>query len=230
MFYQLKGNIEMNDLNFRNRLTRACDESPLVPAKHAGRLVYLAEKMNVSAEAVRQWFEGRKPRHDKMERLAKTIGVDPAWLAVGVDGETVKAKHEKINATLDGAVNVLVGLINVSGGVCAIPDDMDPRKDIIDFYMVYGGKQHGFGVSVAAPVGENHYKAKFRMGYDSIKNILYVPRNFSFLLFWVDNITIDHNKYRDGVDWACDVTEDEDGSFFIKEKKLLPVLSIEDLL
>lgn len=43
---------------FSKRLTQACDDNPLIPDYDHGRQVTIANKLEVSQEAVRKWFTG----------------------------------------------------------------------------------------------------------------------------------------------------------------------------
>ena len=73
---------------FAARLEKACDQNPLVSEKNKGRQVYIKDKLGVSQEAVRRWFDGRsRPRPKLMKWLAGLLRVDEAWFTLGVDPE-----------------------------------------------------------------------------------------------------------------------------------------------
>lgn len=70
---------------FVARLKQACDESTLVPDVGRGRQQYIADRLQVGAEAVSKWFHGvAMPRPDKMAKLAELLETDQSWLTFGI--------------------------------------------------------------------------------------------------------------------------------------------------
>jgi hypothetical protein len=217
------------DLNFRNRLTQACDRSPIVPAKHAGRLTFIGKHMGVSAEAVRRWFEGAKPRSDKMEALAKLCGVDTAWLSIGLNSEPIKVERERLHVQIEGAANVIIGLFTMAGAVCAVPDDLDPRKDSVDFYMIKGGRQYGISVSVGDQLGNNGWEVHVKGDYQNAYNIFLLRKGqLGIELLIVDASIISNSKIQDGSDYLVNVIYDDRG-YLIDDTYVQRLIGIEDI-
>ncbi len=136
--------------DFVSRLNKACDEHPLVPEHGHGRQTWLRAKLQVSNEAVRKWFAGEaRPRPGKMKMLARVLEVDEAWLSLGMSPDLSPKERRVRNATADGAVNVVTGLIQMNGGHCAFPDPKDPRAGYVDLYAIVGGTQMAIHVCLA---------------------------------------------------------------------------------
>ena len=58
-----KGDVVADHRDFARRLKQACDGNPLVPEYGKGQQVWFADRMELSQEAVRRWFEGEsRPR------------------------------------------------------------------------------------------------------------------------------------------------------------------------
>jgi len=220
------------DPDFQRRLEQACSASSLVPDKNAGRLVFIAEQMRVSVEAVRKWFEGGRPRQDKMTRLAKLLNVDAAWLSMGVNAEIAKASQDKLNTQLEGATNVMIGLLTMEGIVCALPDEQDYRKDVIDFYAVIKGRQVPFVVLYGEHNGIDGRSVRVRREFNLGRNIVVLKDedaldDITLLFCPVD--AIDKCKYADGADWRVTILKREDG-YYIGQYHCIEVKTIEDFL
>ncbi|MBK5927169.1 helix-turn-helix domain-containing protein [Rhodobaculum claviforme] len=129
--------------------------NPNVPPIHFGRLGWFTKQLEdrgktVTQETVRKWFSGESyPRKATMTLLASVLGVDEAWLAVGQSG--VPDKQKKIrNATADGAVNLLAGLIQMDGAHPSFPSDNDRKaaNHKIDLHAIIKGALYNFHVSL----------------------------------------------------------------------------------
>jgi transcriptional regulator with XRE-family HTH domain len=216
--------------DFQVRINQACDNASHVPPKHAGRLVYLADRLHVSVEAVRKWLDGQsKPRRAKILEIAKLLGVDPNWLEVGVNGEITKARKDELNLNLTGATNTIIGFFTLSNLNCALPDELDPRADAVDFYSIIDRKQRAFVVSLAEKVNENTYSVNVRQGFERVTNLIFVPTgDFTFDLLTVEIIVVEKNRVPDGSNWKIAITKDG-GVYRVGEHILRTVLNIEDL-
>ena len=136
----------------------ACDGNPSVPQQNHGRLGWFSSQIeerfnkSVTVETVRKWFAGETvPRPKMMGYLAAVLEVDHAWLAVGSSPQIGEKQKKVRNATADGAVNLVAGLIQICGGHPAFPIDDDARalKNKIDLYAVIKGAQYAFHVTIA---------------------------------------------------------------------------------
>lgn len=148
----------VKDIEFARRLNTACDNHPHVPEMYIGRHTWIRDMLKdrfsctVSAETVRKWFAGISlPRPDKMALLAQGLSVDLAWLSLGV-AQTVstqdKAKH---SAKVSGAVNVVAGLMQMTGGHPAFPSEEDAaaNKDA-HLLAIINGTSFKFHVALAS--------------------------------------------------------------------------------
>ncbi|MFC7704861.1 hypothetical protein ACFQXB_11705 [Plastorhodobacter daqingensis] len=143
--------IKLKHPDFFRRLQQACEANPLVPPKHSGQLVWLADqirkrgKTSPSVESVRKWMSGETmPRHDAMLGLAEILGVDANWLAFGT-GE-VSTKHQAVSRSRNasGAVNVVAGIAQMSGGSVAFPKEGEKaaEQDKVSLYVYMDGAHY----------------------------------------------------------------------------------------
>lgn len=97
-----------------------------------------------------------RPRPVTMSKLSNLLGVDEAWLSLGISPELPVKEREARNAVADGAVNVFTGLVQMNGGHCAFPGPDDSRKEYVDVYAIIRGSQFSvhvaFGVAVSKDV------------------------------------------------------------------------------
>jgi hypothetical protein len=136
---------------FSDRLNKTVDMNPNVPPLGGGRLTYLREELarrgvEISLEAIRRWFSGLAvPRKEYVEILSEILRVDTSWL---LEGENVSKRDalRQQNALADGAVNFVAGLIQLSGGAIAFPNDSDR---FVDVHAIINGHHYPIRVIVA---------------------------------------------------------------------------------
>ncbi len=76
---------------FAERLNKAADHSPHIPALWDGRIEYFETELLVTKQAFYKWFNGEgQPNRDNMTILAKALGVDELWLSHGVGKMTFR--------------------------------------------------------------------------------------------------------------------------------------------
>lgn len=139
----------MMDKGFAQRLNTACDQNPHVPAYGMGRQTWVKEKMGVSHEAVRKWFLGTaRPRPDKLSQLARVLECDEAWLALGKKGDLDPREKRARSLNIEGAVNIVTGLLQLNGANCAFPGEKDPMASFVDVYAINRGVQLAIHVSL----------------------------------------------------------------------------------
>lgn len=147
--------------DFAKRLLQACDGNPHVPQPNFGRLRWFSDQLqerfgiDSTVEGVRKWFDGLTlPRPATMDALSQILEIDRAWLAMGVTANLDQREQKLRNAEADGAVNVVAGMIQMSGSNPAFPTTGDARaaKSHIDLYAIIRGAQYAFHVTVASEV------------------------------------------------------------------------------
>lgn len=147
---------------FALRMEQACDGSAVVPSNYSGRLKWFVEQLetrfaiSVTTETVRKWLHGETlPRHKSMRAMAEIMGVDVAWLSLGVQPALTTKEAKARNAMADGAVNVVAGLITMCGGTVAFPLENDSRaRDArIDIYATIKGARYDIHVSPGDDMG-----------------------------------------------------------------------------
>lgn len=147
------------DISFGKRLNAACDGDPNVPPYGQGRQTWIKEKMGVSNEAVRKWFKGEaRPKPAKMAALAELLGVDEAWLSLGIKPDKTPVEKRRSSAMASGAVNIVAGYIQVNGGNIAFPADDDPNLEYVDLYAIISGQQYVIHVAMADETEPEHFK------------------------------------------------------------------------
>lgn len=149
----------IRDPAFAARLTQACDGHPHVPAKHNGRLTWIQRELQkrfalkVSIETVRKWFAGEaKPRPNKLERLAQILEIDTAWLSLGIDPSLLPRERKMRSAMVDGAVNVVAGLIQMDGGTPAFPEAEGKN---VDLHAIIKGAKYDLHVCLGECKGKS---------------------------------------------------------------------------
>lgn len=149
---------------FPRRLVQACDESPDVPAHGKGRQVYIAKRLKVTQEAVRKWLVGEAlPRPDKIQELAKVLGVDPIWLQLGAAPMDIAEKRQ---AALrgDAAVYGVMSYLLLAGYHVAVPATPDARVDV---YAIKHGTQLSVTARMGAPISKTEYRFVFPANLDA---------------------------------------------------------------
>lgn len=144
----------IRDPEFAKRLNSACDSNPHCPPLHKGRLTWLQSELKrqfkekVSVETVRKWFAGEaKPRPDKVNKLAELLKVDISWLSLGIDKGMAPRELKTRSREIDGAVNIVAGLIEMDGCHSAYASEADQKRGI-DIHAIIKGAKYDFHVVV----------------------------------------------------------------------------------
>lgn len=171
---------------FAKRLLEACERNPDVPPFGMGQQKWVKDKVgNISSEGVRKWFSGEaKPRGQAMRTLAAALGVDEAWLALGHSPDLDPKARKARNAMADGAVNLVAGLVQMSGASPAFPTESDPRAAYVDLYAIVKGVQYAFNVSLAIEIRPGVYRFPVVNEYEDCTTIGLIsdgPMNFALL-------------------------------------------------
>lgn len=201
---------------FVARLNQACAESTIVPQVGRGRQQYLADHLEVGAEAVSKWFKGvAMPRQDKLARLAEILETDQSWLAFGIKPELDRKEMRLHARESDGARHLVLGLIMLAGGHCGEPGKNDPRKAYVDFYATLRGSVYPMHVSLAREVSSGHYEVLVPREYRDVRAIVVVPQragryDFLDLPFEV----IKEHSTKKGGDNAVAFSSPEPGKYF----------------
>jgi transcriptional regulator with XRE-family HTH domain len=198
---------------FKFRLHQASNDSPDIPPYGHGQQVYIARKLKVTQEAVRKWFAGEsRPRASKMRELAKILGVDEAWLALGVLPEMDRREKRAHGLKSDGAVHLMYGMFSLAGGICAFPSERDPRKADIDFYTIIRGTQMPIHVSTARKTDDGRLEFVVPHDYEGIRCIGVIPGDMAFHILDLDEALIEKHKTHKSGQFAVTV-ESRNGSF-----------------
>jgi transcriptional regulator with XRE-family HTH domain len=144
----------IRDPEFAKRLDSACEASGLCPPLHRGRLTWVQNELKrhfketVSVETVRKWFAGEaKPRPEKVARLAQILQVDVSWLSLGIDKGMAPRELKARGREIDGAVNIVAGLIEMDGSHAAFASDSDQKRGV-DIHAIIRGAKYDFHVTV----------------------------------------------------------------------------------
>lgn len=164
------------DKEFAARLAQACDALPgLIPPYGQGRLVVLAKHLNVSLEAVRRWFNGvARPRARTMNHLAKLLNTNEAWLSLGVKTDMRPIEKTLFLRSIEGARHLALGLAKCEHFICATPDEGDPRKDVVDFYVSRDGKLSAIHAVLAKELKPGQYVFTVPRQYEQLKNVGFI--------------------------------------------------------
>lgn len=126
-----------------------------------GRLKWVVDQFDekfgdrITTETVRKWKDGlTKPRQEKLQKLAVILDVDPTWLYLGTQPEVTPRQQVARNASVNGAANVVAGMIELDGGRPAFPDNGNPadltaiiKGALYNFRVILPGRRrrHGHG-------------------------------------------------------------------------------------
>lgn len=193
---------------FGARFELACDGNPLVPPQNYGRLSWIVKQFkdrfdtDVTIESVRKWSIGvTYPRPDAMMKLAAILAVDQAWLALGTTSE-ISEKDAKIRkAEMSGAVNLLAGIIQMSGCHPAFPDNADDRarEESTDLYAIIRGAQYRLHVALGQKEGAG---VTFSVPVSAVDNNIVIgvvqEEGFCFRFFEINHDTLAEGKRKDG--------------------------------
>jgi len=162
---------------FVRRLNQACDDVPnLIPPHGEGRQIELAKRMGMSQEGVRKWFAGEAmPRRDAMRRLAQLLEVEEPWLALGITPDLTEAEKKVNTRNVEGAVLLVMGLMQLAGAQVAQPGDKDPTRAYVDFYAIMRGLQFSIHVSLARRISDGHYQISVPREFNQVSVIGVVP-------------------------------------------------------
>ena len=186
----------IRDPEFAKRLDSACTAGGQCPPLHKGRLTWVQHELkrrfkeDVSVETVRKWFAGEaKPRQDKVAKLAELLQVDMSWLSLGVDKGLAPRELRTKSREIDGAVNVVAGLIEMDGGHAAFGDG----KKGVDLHAIIKGAKYDFTVVVAE-------EGVFRVPGKTEAVVLGLQkRGFSIELVEIPESVLDKSSHRGGV-------------------------------
>lgn len=216
----------MVDKSFAQRMNTACDQNPRIPPYGHGRQTFVQLRMGVSHEAVRKWFLGEtRPRPDKMTQLASVLECDEAWLALGKKGDLDPRDKRGRNLSLDGAVNVVTGLLQLNGASCAFPADKDPMAAFVDIYAIRRGVQLAIHVAlgVLAEAGEYHFAIPKEYELCKTIGVVHTQANKMQLLD-LDNDTVTRGARRRGGYLELVVTN-HDSAYWVDDVKLRKIES-----
>jgi hypothetical protein len=145
----------VRNAGFGERLHQAHDAFHLAPRERYGRLTWLKNELAkhdviVSVETVRKWFNDEaKPHPDRMKVVAQILEADQGWLLLGTKADETPRERRARNASADGAVNLVAGLIQLGGGTPAFPEPDDRRAKGVDVFAIIKGAQYAFKVVLA---------------------------------------------------------------------------------
>lgn len=198
---------------FSTRLRRACDTSEREELRGYGRQALIARTLDVSEETVRKWFAGvMAPRPEKMRKLAKFLGVELTWLALGQDPEMDAKQTKVLTRNVQGAVLYVRGLIQLAGGVTADPSAKDTKSGIVDFYAVLDGVHQAIHVSFGNETDEG-YVIPVPAEHAELRVLAVVPYRANYLVLDMPSEMIDKHRFRKGGDFAVRVERAEGGGF-----------------
>ena len=217
----------IRDKAFANRLNAACDNHPRVPPYNYGRLTWVRQQLidmadvEVSMETVRKWFSGEaRPRPDKMKKIAELLSVDEAWLSLGITPEMNPDDRKSYMLASEGAVNLVAGMVQLSGNSVATPDQKDPRAKGMNLLAIIKGKIHPMYVALGAEVDGGY---KFVVPADHVNNhiIGVVPVGHSRYDI-LHLITETLEKHADMKGGFGEVVVRKDGSDYMTRKDVWP--------
>ena len=191
---------KIKDPEFAARMQQACDGKPDVPPANYGRLGWFVEQLekkygeHSTIETVRRWLSGEsRPRRHKIMHLAEILKVDPVWLEAGLASDVSVKERRLRNYDADGSVNLVAGLIQMSGWNPAFPEDEGPDVDIL---AVIRGAAYKFHIVSGAKVGDDWVFNVPTQALDCVVVGLVRDAEFTFRFFELDSETIKEKSNR----------------------------------
>ena len=190
----------IKDSAFAKRIESAINARPDIPPPNHGRLGWFVQEFSsrygvrLTPETVRKWLAGiSAPRLERRKQLADILGMSEGWLITG-DGSPLDAKERRLrNAEVDGAVNVVAGLIQMDGSYPAFPGTTprDAVREGVDLYAIIRGAHYAFNIATAIKTEDGQWQIPVPTGRDEIM-ILAVVRTVGLGLevFEIDEETI----------------------------------------
>ena len=171
--------------DFAIRLKQACDRSDDVPEYGKGQQTWISERLGISQEAVRRYFNVQsRPRTELMSRLAKILNVDESWLALGKSNDLNDKDRREYSQKADAAAYMLYGVFMSSGYSCAF----DQENSNVDFRAIKSGQQTPVSVTVALKKSKNVFSAPVRQTTGNTLNLCIVsPETGVFDILVMDN-------------------------------------------
>lgn len=184
---------------FARRLKTVCDNNPVVPEKGKGQQVWMAQKLGVTQEAIRKYFEGiTRPRPEKMKELSKLLGVDESWLALGINPEMDGRQTRHYQNRAEAATYLTFGVFMANNYHCAFGKEGDEK---VDFYAIKGGQQKAIAVTTGRERSKSVWLLPVKPSYEETVNIVVLPvKSTQFEYVYLDPAGIaDHGEYRGGI-------------------------------
>lgn len=207
---------------FQSRLNQACRENLEVPEKGKGQQTYIAERMNVSQEAVRKWLSGdSRPKPATMRQLAQLLGVDHVWLALGTDAQEMERRKISLGKT-SAAHYALVGFLIENGYSCATPDD----GGFVDIEAIGHGVHRSIVVRLAEQT-DDVFSVSFPAAAMDLATITAVRRNsssFAYDFIWFKKELLLKAGYRQGNDICLNFKHNKKTGYTVGSQKAVRFL------
>lgn len=193
------------DAEFARRFEQACDSHGQVPPLHNGRYAWVQRRLkedfdeDISIETIRKYFSGEaRPRPTKMAKLAQLLQVDESWLSLGIDQNLTPRERRLRNAMVDGAVNLVAGLIQMDGGVVAFPadDDVDAAESGVDLHTIIRGGKFDIHVTLGEVNEDGTWRFSAPAKFTAVVVLGLVRDGFNFRIFNIENEVIEAGRKR----------------------------------
>lgn len=185
---------------FVKRLRRACERNPNIAPEHMGRQASIAAALGVVPEAVSRWFAGETmPNNARVRELAKLLGVDVGWLALGHGDESPKTRDTS-NKRMSAAAMFVRSLLVMHGFSIADVPEGDPKAAVLSFYVVVDSELIPLIVAYANPVADakGEFEAVVPANYLAGTVICVVPRGMNPVLLSLSPSSIKRGKKATG--------------------------------
>lgn len=90
--------------------------------------------------------------------MAALLRVDEGWLAFGIAKDEGMERAAVRTVSENPAATIVAGFIQLSGGMCALPDDDDPKRDFVDLYCIVRARQRMVSCALAEMEGQEGFR------------------------------------------------------------------------
>lgn len=205
---------------FAARLISACDSCAHIPPPYQGRQTYIAGKISVSQEAVRKWLAGiAMPKRPKMEALATLLGVDYAWLSLGIKPEASMDSKRLAGKVVEAGAMLVAGKISLYGGTCSFPEPGEAEG--VHLFAILKGRMLSIHVCSFRKTIPGIFEISIPSNFEKLTMVGFTSEGDCYKMFDIPAELINQYKVLRADDYTVTI-ELVDGSYFVGDHELQP--------
>lgn len=212
----------VRDKPFAVRLQQACEGNPHCPTdEYRGKKKWVRDQLierfeiNVSPEAVRNWFDGvAVPRRKTMSALARALDVNEGWLSLGIKPDFTPSERIARDAMATGMTNAVTGFMQIGGITVSFPNkEQKERNPGLHVRGIIDGEYHNFEIVTPDNMGGGKYKFFVSDNFEThtVLGALKDENTFSLRVFRFTSQLLKEHGQRPGDYWELRVERSGNG-------------------